>query len=86
MKARDKRKKVIKRAKKSAVKRAPVTPPPAAPEAPPPDAPLTHHLKPDGTIVELTEDEKKKAAEPTIAPAVPVGTPPRLDGDGTPPA
>jgi hypothetical protein len=25
--------------------------------------PLTHRLKPDGTIVELTEDEKKKLAE-----------------------
>ena len=25
--------------------------------------PLTHHMKSDGTIVELTEDEKKKLSE-----------------------
>lgn len=37
---------------------------PATASTPPVDQePLTHRLKPDGTIVELTEDEKKKLTE-----------------------
>jgi hypothetical protein len=37
--------------------------PPDAPKPPVNTEQLTHHLKSDGTIVELTEDEKKKLTE-----------------------